>query len=286
MWLFWGDDAPFPSQSIWLLPSRIPHKNASHTYHTHVILINFFLGDVPFFSQSIWLRLSRITHIWEACVVYIYVCITHMTQTRRDVPGEYVWVNESCHAHDMTWLITHSTHTHRTLTYHTYTSHDLSHIHITWLITHHVSSHIHITWLITHTHHSHTHHTYTSHVLSHIPHASNTYQTHKCFSHESHTCDFFKHTATHTATHTAIHTHECFSHVPHTWHIRIHYVARLVWRASYAYVYLFAKEPLIIRLFCGKRPMKIRHPMTLRHPACHVRHMPMGWLRLVGSLKW
>jgi len=28
----------------------------------------------------------------------------------------------------------------------------------------------------------------------------------------------------------------------------------------------FAKEPLIIGLFCGKCPMKIRHLMTLRHP--------------------
>jgi len=28
----------------------------------------------------------------------------------------------------------------------------------------------------------------------------------------------------------------------------------------------FAKEPLIIGLFCGKWPMRIRHPMTLRHP--------------------
>ena len=28
----------------------------------------------------------------------------------------------------------------------------------------------------------------------------------------------------------------------------------------------FAKEPLIIGLFCGKWPMKIRHPMNLRHP--------------------
>jgi len=27
-----------------------------------------------------------------------------------------------------------------------------------------------------------------------------------------------------------------------------------------------AKEPLIIGLFCGKWPTKIRHPMTLRHP--------------------
>jgi len=29
---------------------------------------------------------------------------------------------------------------------------------------------------------------------------------------------------------------------------------------------IFAKEPLIIRLFCGKWPMKIRHRMTRRHP--------------------
>jgi len=28
---------------------------------------------------------------------------------------------------------------------------------------------------------------------------------------------------------------------------------------------VFAKEPLIIGLFCGKWPIKIRHPMTLRH---------------------
>jgi len=28
----------------------------------------------------------------------------------------------------------------------------------------------------------------------------------------------------------------------------------------------FAKEPLIIGLFYGKRPIKIRHPMGLRHP--------------------
>jgi len=28
----------------------------------------------------------------------------------------------------------------------------------------------------------------------------------------------------------------------------------------------FAKEPLIIGLFCGKWPIKIRHPMGLRHP--------------------
>ena len=32
----------------------------------------------------------------------------------------------------------------------------------------------------------------------------------------------------------------------------------------------FAKEPLIIGLFCGKWPMKIRNLMTLRHPVCRM----------------
>jgi len=31
---------------------------------------------------------------------------------------------------------------------------------------------------------------------------------------------------------------------------------------------LLRKEPLIIGIFCGKWPMKIRHLMTLRHPVC------------------
>jgi len=31
----------------------------------------------------------------------------------------------------------------------------------------------------------------------------------------------------------------------------------------------FAKQPLIIGLFCGKWPVKIRHPMGLRHPFSH-----------------
>ena len=222
---------------------------------------------------------SHVSHTFEKHVWYIYMYVSH-TWHRRDVMclvNTYEWMS---HVTLMTWhdssLIAHI---------------HIAHSHITH--THHMT--YHTPCLVAHTHHM-THHAYTSlthtshiHItclITHTTHTSNTYHTHKCFSHESHTCDFFKHTATHTATHTAIHTHECFSHVPHTWHIRIHYVARLLWRASYAYVYLFAKEPLIIRLFCGKRPMKIRHPMTLRHPACHVRHMPMGWLRLVGSLKW
>jgi len=34
----------------------------------------------------------------------------------------------------------------------------------------------------------------------------------------------------------------------------------------------FAKEPLIIGLFCGKGPLKIRHPMGLRDPV-HILHI-------------
>jgi len=33
---------------------------------------------------------------------------------------------------------------------------------------------------------------------------------------------------------------------------------------------LFAKEPLIIGLFCGKWPLKIRHPMGLHHPIANI----------------
>jgi len=33
---------------------------------------------------------------------------------------------------------------------------------------------------------------------------------------------------------------------------------------------LFAKEPLILGLFCGKRPPEIRHPVGLRHPVASV----------------
>ena len=33
---------------------------------------------------------------------------------------------------------------------------------------------------------------------------------------------------------------------------------------------IFAKEPLSIGLFCGKQPVKIRHPMGLRHSVCVV----------------
>ena len=36
----------------------------------------------------------------------------------------------------------------------------------------------------------------------------------------------------------------------------------------------FAKEPLIIGLFCGKWPVMIRHPMTIRHPV-------VIWLRML-----
>jgi len=34
----------------------------------------------------------------------------------------------------------------------------------------------------------------------------------------------------------------------------------------------FAREPLIIWLFCGKCPVKIRHHMSLGHPVSSVSH--------------
>jgi len=39
------------------------------------------------------------------------------------------------------------------------------------------------------------------------------------------------------------------------------------------------KKPLIIGLFCGKWPVKITHPMSLRHISNHTR-----WRRLIGCL--
>ena len=36
----------------------------------------------------------------------------------------------------------------------------------------------------------------------------------------------------------------------------------------------FAKEPRIIGLFCGKCPIKTRHPMTLHHPVWVMSHEP------------
>jgi len=41
---------------------------------------------------------------------------------------------------------------------------------------------------------------------------------------------------------------------------------------------LFAKGPLIIGLFCRKRPIKIRHPMGLRHPVWVVDKIRV-WLK-------
>ena len=49
----------------------------------------------------------------------------------------------------------------------------------------------------------------------------------------------------------------------------------------------FAKEPLIIGLFCGRWPIKIRHPMGLRHPVAsrllRIRGAT-GWRRPIGCL--
>jgi len=41
---------------------------------------------------------------------------------------------------------------------------------------------------------------------------------------------------------------------------------------------IFAKEPLIIGLFCGIWPMKIRHPMGLRHPVLWLFWLISLWL--------
>jgi len=80
---------------------------------------------------------------------------------------------------------------------------------------------------------------------------------------------------------------------------------------------LSAKEPLIVELFCGKWPLKMKQPMDVRHPVflshvtcewvmAHMKkswhmkmihyselvlhwgmfvHIHMRWLRLVGSIK-
>ena len=58
-----------------------------------------------------------------------------------------------------------------------------------------------------------------------------------------------------------------FSHVTHVnvRHLRTSY-GRTTLGSIRLILPLFAKEPLIIRLFCRKWPMKIRHPMTPRHP--------------------
>ena len=43
---------------------------------------------------------------------------------------------------------------------------------------------------------------------------------------------------------------------------------------------LSAKEPLILGLFFGKWPVKIRHPMTLRHPVRMYMNVPWWCLKL------
>jgi len=49
---------------------------------------------------------------------------------------------------------------------------------------------------------------------------------------------------------------------------------------------LSAKEPLILELFCGKWPIKIRHPLTLHHPVrrrLRMHHLSLGDLCIVYS---
>jgi len=60
-------------------------------------------------------------------------------------------------------------------------------------------------------------------------------------------------------------------HVPHIYESRdvTHEYAGDTLRPTYTRV---AQKPLITGLFCGKWPMKIRHPMPLRHPVLHVPH--------------
>jgi len=54
-------------------------------------------------------------------------------------------------------------------------------------------------------------------------------------------------------------------------------------RMPYFYRLFFAKEPLIIRLFCGKWPVKIRHPVGLLHPS----HVCMcEWHMYVCMCEW
>ena len=49
---------------------------------------------------------------------------------------------------------------------------------------------------------------------------------------------------------------------------------------------LSAKEPLILGLFCGKWPLKIRHPMTLRHPVCMWQSIFCREKEILPLLEW
>jgi len=71
----------------------------------------------------------------------------------------------------------------------------------------------------------------------------------------------------------------------------ITYISKKLWRTNHRYHAIqviqggedpygalrcrsfIAKEPQIIGLFCGKRPVKIRHPMGLRHPVRSITHV-------------
>jgi len=62
-------------------------------------------------------------------------------------------------------------------------------------------------------------------------------------------------------------------------------VGATVWRRpqqdAWSCTSLSAKEPLLIRLFCGKWPVRIRHPTGFRHRACQLT----GFIRQ-GSFDW
>ena len=48
----------------------------------------------------------------------------------------------------------------------------------------------------------------------------------------------------------------------------------------------FANETLVIRLFCKKSPMTIRHPMTPRHPVVMCVYILYGHLRYTSRGSW
>jgi len=52
------------------------------------------------------------------------------------------------------------------------------------------------------------------------------------------------------------------------WFQRVSYRVAKIHRMPYLYRSFSANDPLIIGLFCRKWPVKIRHPMDLRHPVC------------------
>jgi len=86
---------------------------------------------------------------------------------------------------------------------------------------------------------------------------------------------YIKGTHTHTHTHTHISTR---AHTHTHMHARTHahlvrqrvnlcfYICKYIWKNALNYISFSAKDPLIVGLFCGKWPVKTRHPKHLHHP--------------------